>query len=234
MGDLLPNEVYFLKWVQRSVGEDRDSLLVLKGEFLKYYDNRYREDYLEYEVDGEEPSRELFGSILNDAGEPIPYDFENPLYPYNHFKRVILDRDNPANVGLFRIISIEKCKNWGKDSTIRYSVIAQTRMSAITIKNTRVIGEGTLLWVDLDEVREIRDAFNKRLALEEKAVEATPLPDDIKREELSKHLDIPRRRRTIQTRQNIRTRRGKYQYRGGKSKSSRRRRGGSRRRRLIR
>ena len=115
-------------------------------------------------------------------------------------------------------------QNFGSDSTIRYSVIAQTRMSAITIKNTRVIGEGTLLWVDLDEVREIRDAFNKRLALEKKAVEATPLPPDIKYRELDEHLDITR------DRQNIRTRRGKYQYRGGKSKTSRRRRGGSRRR----
>lgn len=213
MGDLLPNQIYFLKWSMHGVRGR--SLLVLKGEFVKYLDNRYREDYINYISHGEDPSPQLFGSILTNQGEPIVnYPFDHPLYPYQYFWNVTRYH---ANVGLFRITGIKTCIDWGIESTIRTSLYIRSLLAmGVFIKNTPVIEEGTLMWVDLDQTAVI--PANR--ILEENAIKSTGLPYDME-DEIYGFLGVRQRR----------DRRGGSRRRG-KSKSSIRSRGRNNTRRV--
>ena len=184
--DLFPTDVYLLKWssIARMGGYH---LFVVKCEFIKYFDDTYCTDDIEYNGNGP-PPRELIGSIFKKTGQPIIYDFDNPLYPYSNFKNAI--HANNCNIGLFKIISIEKVIDYGIERPLNTSSFVNTNLIRHAFINNGGMGRGTLLWVDLDEVSDIMPANS---ILEEKAVKSTPLPDDIKERELYEYLNIPSR-----------------------------------------
>lgn len=201
---LVPNDVYLLKW--SSIGRMGDHLFSVKCEFIKYFDDTYCTDDIEYNGHGA-PPRELIGSIFNEAGERIIYDFDNPLYPYSNFNRAI--HANNCNIGLFKIISIQKVLDYGRPHPLSTSLFVNTNLltRAFIKDGSGVMDRGTLLWVDLDEVSEIIEANR---ILEDKAVQSTRLPQDIQNE-LNDLLLLPRRFGG----------KSRSSSRGGKSKKSR-------------
>jgi len=180
--DLVPNDVYLLKW--SAIGRMGDHVFSVKCEFIKYFDDRYCDMYdPEYNRYGA-PPRALIGSIFNEAGERIIYDFDNPLYPYSNFHHAM--RVNHCNLGLFKIISIQKVLDYGRPRPLNTSFFVNTNLlSRLFIKDGSGMDRDTLLWVDLNEVSEIIEANR---ILEEKAIQATGLPPDIQKREISEYL----------------------------------------------
>jgi len=180
MNALIPNTAYFLKWstvIPPPNPPQIHNMVVLKGEFIKLYNNEYREHYNNYKNSDVAPSHELIGPILTVEDEnEIIYPFNHSLYPYSSFNT------DSFNIGLFKIISIEKSIFKGIEQPFRdnnpYRFVT---LSANTLIDTppRIIYNETFMWVNLDRVA-IMPAINKLKLLQEKAVNTIGLPDDIK------------------------------------------------------
>jgi hypothetical protein len=193
MGDLLANNLsvhdyYLLKWSSNNGG----NLLSIRCEFIKYFDKRYCDDYIDYRLYDDEPSASLIGTILTEGGEAIQHNFDNPLYPYSRFHSAILYQNNQRNVGLFKVINIVSCMDDGMDTTFNSSPFAESQLGQSFIRNTPgVMEEGTLMWVDLNGVNNIMPALNQERAVQHHAADKLPLPEDIIREEIKRNLGNP-------------------------------------------
>ena len=194
MGDFLANNLsvndyYLLKW---SSNNGRN-LLSIRSEFIKYFDKRYINDYIDYRLYDDEPSASLIGTILTESGDPIIHDFENPLYPYSRFHSAILYQNNERNVGLFKVINIVSCMDEGMDTTFNSSPFAESQLGQSFIRNTPGVMEaGTLMWVDLNGVNNIMPGLNTERAVQHQAANklASRLPYDMIYE-IKKNLGDP-------------------------------------------
>lgn len=195
MGDFLANNLsvndyYLLKW---SSNNGRN-LLSIRSEFIKYFDKRYINDYIDYRLYDDEPSASLIGTILTESGDPIIHDFENPLYPYSRFHSAILYQNNERNVGLFKVINVVSCMDAGRETTFNSSPFAESQLGESFIRNTPgVMEEGTLIWVDLNRVNNIMPGLNTERARQHQAANklASRLPSDMIDHEIKKLLGDP-------------------------------------------
>lgn len=219
MGDFLANNLsvndyYLLKW---SSNNGRN-LLSIRSEFIKYFDKRYINDYIDYRLYDDEPSASLIGTILTESGDPIIHDFENPLYPYSRFHSAILYQNNERNVGLFKVINVVSCMDAGRETSVNSSPFAESQLGESFIRNTPgVMKEGTLIWVDLNRVNNIMPGLNTERAVQHQAASKLPLPPDMIYE-IDQNLGDPQPRLPGGSR---RRRRRRTRSRGKKNKSIR-------------
>lgn len=158
-------------------------MVVLKGEFIKLFDNRLCEQFIAYKRDNTEapPPPELVGTIITDQEEDIVYEFDHPLHPYGSRLYKGIDINNGCNLGLFKINSIENSVFKGIKKPYPGGPYRFTTLSSNTVINTPKIEPGeTLMWVDLDKAA-VRLPFDRDRSLRHRGVESlsSPLPDDI-------------------------------------------------------
>jgi hypothetical protein len=183
MNDLVPNEMYLLKWNSLKPDGTIHNMIILEGQFIKYFNRNYCEEYTNFLYDDTEAPPQLLGSILTETEDEIPYPFDDPLYPYAGFIRKKLEPFRPVtymcNLGLFKILNIRKSifkgieKNFNGNNPYKF-----VTLNSNTVINTpRIIYGETLMWVNLDQVS-IRPLINKLKLLQNKAVDTLPLPED--------------------------------------------------------
>jgi hypothetical protein len=182
---LIPEKSYFLKWKKSVKGNEQiNNMVVLEGEFIRYYNAQYWEsfnNYLNEEDDVLNPEPELFGTILTDNHSYIKYPFEHPLYPYNYL--FTQNFGSAINIGLFKITELVNTIFKGKTQPYKdNNPYYFTPLCRTTLINTpRINYNETLIWVDLDKV-ETRPVINKMKILREKAVDSDyfkTLPTDV-------------------------------------------------------
>lgn len=179
MSHLVQKQQYLLKWKSIKPNGQIHNMIVLKGEFIKYFNNEYCEQFNNYKLGDEEPPDELIGTLLTEDEQDIEYPFDDPLYPYSRFYKQPFS--NGCNLGLFKITSIENSVFKGTQRPyIGNNPYKFVTLYFNTLINTppRIIYNETLMWVDLDKV-EIRPVINKLKLLQEKAIDTLSLPTDI-------------------------------------------------------
>lgn len=184
--DLVPGKKYLLKWSSMYKTKPKiNNLLILECEFLKYRDDTYYDDYLEYDnlADNyffedhteiprfDELRRKLAGKILTEDGESnIEFPFDSPFFPYApryslaQFKR-------SDKVGLFSVLGIFKTINKGvPDKPFSgYNLNRFFEFSHNVACNTwkehnlNIIPNETLLWVDLNNTKIIEPNIAQRI-----------------------------------------------------------------------
>lgn len=179
MEPLIPGQKYFLKWITVKPNGKIHNMVILEGEFIKYYNNSYYEKYKDF-INDIEPNQELIQTIINQDEQIIEYPFDNPLYPYCEWDKL------SNNFGLFKIISVIKTVFKGNfNSPWRgnnpYNFVTLQHNTIINNTNKKINYGETLMWVNLDKVQ-IRPKINKLKLLQEKAIETIKLPDDMKKE----------------------------------------------------
>lgn len=131
---LVPGKNYFLKWKGRYFMRET---LVLECQFIKYFDNSYGKDCIDYldltdpDNDNNNPNdpklislrNRLRGTILDERDRPITtYPFDHPLYPYTYpFPGGMLPQWDKETIGLFRYVRIVKLIIDGKDVTNKFN-----------------------------------------------------------------------------------------------------------------
>lgn len=207
MEDLVPGKNYFLKWASVKPNGTIHNMVVLEGEFIKYYDNKYYENYVNYMNNTDiEPHEELIGTILNPDERNIQFPFDNPLYPYsNMHTRFPLKENSFKNMGLFRILRLVKtvfkgvpdAANW--NDPYRFINLSYNTMINRNNSNNKINYGETLMWVNLnDPDTSIRPVIDKVKLLQEKAVETFEIPaakEDMHRE-IKSYLGGKKRRKT--------------------------------------
>jgi hypothetical protein len=202
--ELIPNNLYLLKWSTVRPNGQIHNMIVLKAEFIKFFNNLYCEQHKNYIFEDTAPPPELIGPILTEDENYVEYPFEDPLYPYSHFFK---HTDNGCNLGLFKIISIENSIFKGIPQPFRNNnpynfVTIQTNTLVNTSKEIR---EGTLMWVDLNKSA-IRPLINKLKLLQHKAVDNLSLPEDIQNYKIKPMLGGNKRKKSAKLYKNTRFR----------------------------
>lgn len=131
---LVPGKNYFLKWKGRFFMSDA---LVMECQFIKYFDNIYGKDCLDY-LELTDPDNSdnnpndpkllaiksrLTGTILDENEKLIrTYPFDHPLYPYTYpFPGGSIPQWHKETIGLFRYVRIVKLIIDGKDVTNKFN-----------------------------------------------------------------------------------------------------------------
>lgn len=198
---LLPSKMYNLKWATAKRDNTPHNKVVLVGEFIKYFDNTYCEQYKNFKFgdDGAIPI-ELVGTVLNPEGEILNYPFDHPLHPYSRFS---WEKFNGCNMGLFKIISRRdefitfKGERKNDNNTAGFvRFFNNPYNSFVTLKSNSIINTAhldyghTLMWADLDKVA-IIPYTDKNKLLQEKAVNTyKELPDDVTRYVMKPYLGL--------------------------------------------
>lgn len=182
MSNLKQDNLYLLKWSSVKNGQITN-MVVLKGQFINYFNNKYCEQFKNYkdneEDDGNtlQPPTELVGTIFTEEGDYVIYPFDDPLYPYSRFFKRKLPVGTGCNLGLFRIISIENSIATGIKKPFDIYRYLTFYFDAV-INTPNIISGETLMWVDLDKVA-IREPIDKLKALQNRALDTFGLPDDM-------------------------------------------------------
>jgi hypothetical protein len=191
--DLRLGKLYFVKWSGiDNMGNKH--LFVIKGELVKPFDDRYCRDdidieYIKYRNEYELPPYELIPEIFNDNGEEVEYAFDHSLYPYSHFKNAI--HPNNCNIVLFQILSIEKVVDYGIKKSVNTSLfVNQDLIGRAFIIDTEEIQKDTLIWVDLNEVSDIIDAFD----IKPRLIQRLSLPTDVTQYNINEYYTGPPQR----------------------------------------
>jgi len=184
---LISNNIYLLKWNSIKPDGSIHNMVVLKCQFIKYFNNNYCRQFIHYKINDIDAPEELVGNILTDNLEIITYPFDHPLYPYSRFFKGTFN--NGCNLGLFKVLSIENSIFKGKKQPFRgnnpYKFV--TLNSNTLINTPQIIYNETLIWVDLDKVK-IRPYIDKMKLLQEKAVNSLPLIEDVKKYNIHSYL----------------------------------------------
>ena len=190
MEQLTPNNMYLLKWKTLKPNGQISNMIVLRGQFIKYFNNEYCQEIKSYNNDDDNNTiqPEWIGTVFTEEGEYIRYPFDDPLYPYGDPKQSF---NNNCNFGLFRIISIENSIFKGiKRPFPNNNPYNFIRLNVNTFIDTpQIIFNETLMWVDLDKV-EIKPFINKTKFLQEKAADTflTSLPESIVNTEIKEYF----------------------------------------------
>lgn len=176
--ELKPHQEYFLKWMTYRITGAVHKMVVLKCEFIHYYDNRFRDQYFDY-MYNEVEAPELTGTIYDQNGYRIHRQFDDPLYPYRI--RTIFQE---GIFGLFRVISlthgwaiIKGKKNTQNQELFVYNVLDENN---VTMNTSSIIYNQTLMWVNLATV-DILPATNQLTLLQGKAVDTfDKFPGEVK------------------------------------------------------
>lgn len=170
MNTLIPNNLYLLKWSSIRQNGKIDNIVVLKGQFITYFNDIHCESFVNFTDPPPETDVTMIYTDTTSTGF-VKYPFDHPLYPYSRFyeKGVF-----SCNLGLFRIISVDKIKRPIKNNN-PYSFEPLMSNTLINTPPQLIYGE-TLMWVDLNHVV-IRPAINRLKLVQEKAL--TKLPDEL-------------------------------------------------------
>lgn len=191
---LVPGEHYFLKWVGRFPYSE---ILIFECQFIKYFDNTYGKDcldYLDLTDDNSDPNNpellaiksRLRGNILDDNYKLIKtYPFDHPFAPYTYqFPGGMLPAWDKDVIGLFRYIRFVKLVIDGKDITNKFN---DQNIEAYLKKNRRLEGHlyktmlsnksgilvpnETLMWVNFDHLVKIKEANAEQRIVHKKTLE---------------------------------------------------------------
>jgi hypothetical protein len=178
---LIPGEKYFLKWSSKSKTKTNDILdffVILECEFIKHYDNQYFDARLEFRFNRIPVDTLIENNIIDQQGELIPRDFDDPLFPYRSDK--FFYKPNIRDIGLFRIIRLVSTADYGvvsneaqgfKNNRYDQNPYLPNFINKHTKINTGdIIMNETLIWVDLSRVKIIKQ-IDKQKLYEDKTVD---------------------------------------------------------------
>jgi hypothetical protein len=123
--NLIPGQKYLIKSVT-----DNNNWVILECEFIKYYNNQYLDAFMDYfdpQNEGEPPSVELVGTVLDNTNAHnilMPANFDNELYPYY---RYTISTHISRYIGLFRFIKIIKLVYKGENIDPSSQRVTETR-----------------------------------------------------------------------------------------------------------
>jgi hypothetical protein len=236
--ELIPGERYFLKWGTKGISNIKphknivDFFIILECEFIKHFDNQYFDARLEFRNTHIPVDTLIENNIIDQQGEFIPRDFDDPLFPYRSDK--FFYKPHRRDVGLFRIIRIVSTAYYGivsneargfKNNKIDQNPYGPNFINKHTKINTGdiIMGE-TLIWVDLSRVKIIKQ-IDKQKLYEDKTVDKLVSQNmNILEEDFTAKAIKPflggRRRKSRKTRKTRKTRKNKgitrsRRYRGG-------------------
>jgi len=154
--NLIPGQKYLL-----TSENDPDNIVVLECEFIKYYNNQYLEDFMQYdrklEMEGNpQIPAGLVGTVFNKKGNVIRpvVNFDNELYPYYRFRQISQYRS--PHIGLFRFIRIVSIRYKGIPVDIPSPKFVGRNMfypfnTKSYINTVSLIENVTLMWVYLEK-----------------------------------------------------------------------------------
>lgn len=184
--NLVPGEIYLLKFSRVSAKNEITYMVVLECEFIKYNDDQYSQEYMDFANDEDEdavPTGNLIGNIYqydeHGTYDVIPREFDDPLYPYSRYLFF-------GKAGLFKLLKFredltifKKVKSKVRGNNEYNNTAFSLAGSGSAYKNTENLINGqTLIWADLDKVK-IRPMLDKTGMFHSNALDAWGINETI-------------------------------------------------------